>query len=149
VNFEITENASSLDRVSTNIVLQELRALGISISVDDFGTGFSSLAQLRDLNVDEIKIDLSFVSNMLADARDCLIVRSILQLGASLELGTVAEGVEDPLVVELLRDLGCDRAQGFYFGAPGSPEAIVRRVRRMTELDPSTSAGLSRPAHRL
>lgn len=140
LNLEITESTASLDLAATEVVLGELRQLGVTVSVDDFGTGFSSLAQLRDLRFDEIKVDRSFVSNMASDPRDGLIVQSILQLGNALGVRTIAEGVEDPLVVDLLRDMRCDRAQGFLFGAPGPAEAITRRMLTVPRDAPAPTA---------
>ena len=130
LNLEITENTAPLDATSSQAVLGELRDMGVTVAVDDFGTGFSSLTQLRDLHFDEIKLDRTFVASMVGDERNYHIVRSILELGSALGLTTVAEGVEDATVVSLLQDLRCDRAQGYLFGAPGPAEAIIERMRR-------------------
>ena len=103
-------------------VLSRLRAIGVSLSIDDFGTGYSSMAQLRELAVDRLKIDRSFVTNMAHEGRDALIVGAIVQLGRALGIETIAEGVEDAAVAEMLLELGCTIAQGFLFGKPMPPE---------------------------
>ncbi len=123
--LEITENTVALDRSTVRTVLQELRDLGVAVSIDDFGTGYSSIIQPRDLPVDQVKLDRQFVARMAQDPRDALIVRTIIQLGSALGLETVAEGVEDPLVATLLRDLGCDQAQGYLFAPPMPAEQLV------------------------
>jgi EAL domain-containing protein (putative c-di-GMP-specific phosphodiesterase class I) len=108
-------------------ILSKLRATGVSISIDDFGTGYSSMAQLRELPVDRIKIDRSFVTNMARQSRDALIVGAIIQLGLALGIQTIAEGVEDPDVAEMLLTLGCTSAQGWLYGKP-APADVLSRV---------------------
>lgn len=129
IDLEITENTVGLDRSTIGWVLNRLRAIGVSISIDDFGTGYSSMAQLRELPVDRIKVDRSFVTNMERDAKDALIVASIVQLGLALGIETVAEGVEDLGVAKMLTDLGCTTVQGWLYGKPMSAEALTRTVR--------------------
>ena len=107
----------------TKSVLDRLSAMGIRLSIDDFGTGFSSLAHLRRLPVDEIKIDRSFVAGIDTDRNDAAIVRSMIQLGASLELDVVAEGVETQRVWDWLSELGCTSAQGFLLVPPAAARA--------------------------
>ena len=104
-------------------ILAELRARGIRIAIDDFGTGYSSLSYLRDLPVDELKIDRSFIARMAGQV-DHGLVATIIKLGRELELGTVAEGIESPQQLALLRELGCDLGQGFLLGRPESPGDI-------------------------
>ena len=99
-------------------ILTELSQLGIRLSIDDFGTGYSSLSYLRQLPVDEIKIDRSFVMNMSEQADDAVIVRSTVDLGRNLGLDVVAEGVESLELWNRLRDLGCKIAQGYYLSRP-------------------------------
>jgi len=100
--------------------------MGISIALDDFGTGFSSLSQLQQLPVDEIKIDRSFVTHMETDRNDLALVRSIIDLGRNLGLLVTAEGVETSTVRRTLRDLGCDFAQGFHLSRPVPAEECRR-----------------------
>jgi diguanylate cyclase (GGDEF)-like protein len=131
--IELTENTAALDRATVREVLQELRDLGIGVAIDDFGTGYSSIVQLRDLPVDQIKLDRRFVDTMADDSRDALIVRAIIHLANALGVQTVAEGVEQELVASLLRDLGCQKAQGFLFARPLPADAadswLARRDR--------------------
>jgi EAL domain-containing protein (putative c-di-GMP-specific phosphodiesterase class I) len=99
-------------------ILRELHSMGIRLSVDDFGTGYSSLAYLRRLPIDEIKIDKSFVQGMVTDLGDHAIVRAIIDLGHSLGLRVVAEGVEEEAARDALRSLDCDELQGFLLARP-------------------------------
>ncbi|MBV9838390.1 MAG: EAL domain-containing protein, partial [Solirubrobacterales bacterium] len=101
-----------------------LSGLGVRMSVDDFGTGYSSLANLRRLPIDELKIDRSFVSPMLQDESDLIIVRSTINLGHDLGLTIIAEGVEDRETLERLATLGCDLAQGYHLSKPMAPDAF-------------------------
>jgi diguanylate cyclase (GGDEF)-like protein len=127
VDLEITENTVGVDSSTLHWILSKLRATGVSISIDDFGTGYSSMAQLRELPVDRIKIDRSFVTNMARQSRDALIVGAIIQLGLALGIQTIAEGVEDPDVAEMLLTLGCTSAQGWLYGKP-APADVLSRV---------------------
>ena len=99
-------------------VLTGLQDLGVRLSVDDFGTGYSSLTHLRQLPVTELKIDKSFVMTMTTNDQDAVIVRALVDLGRSLGLKTVAEGVESPDALALLRSYDCDEAQGYLFSRP-------------------------------
>ncbi|HLZ25967.1 MAG TPA: EAL domain-containing protein [Chloroflexota bacterium] len=116
--LEITESTLMVDLPRTMSILERLRAMGIRIAIDDFGTGHSSLAYLKRLPVDEVKIDRSFVKEIATDATDRIIVRSTVDLAHSLGLRVVAEGVEDALTMTLLAELGCDLVQGFHLGRP-------------------------------
>jgi diguanylate cyclase (GGDEF)-like protein len=116
--LEITESAIMADAVRAGRILQRLSDMGIRLAVDDFGTGYSSLSYLKRLPVDEVKIDRSFVMNMVNDPDDGLIVRSVIELTRGLGRTTVAEGVEDQLTLDRLRALGCDIAQGYHVSRP-------------------------------
>jgi diguanylate cyclase (GGDEF)-like protein/PAS domain S-box-containing protein len=116
--LEITETALLSDEHSATAALRELRSLGLHLAVDDFGTGYSSLTYLRRFPVESIKIDKSFVAGLGLEADDTTIVAAVVQLGHALGLCVVAEGVESPLQLAHLRELGCDRAQGYLFSRP-------------------------------
>jgi len=118
LKLEVTERAISEDPARTEDVLERLGAMGLCLSVDDFGTGCSSIASLKSLPIDEIKIDRSFVSTMVAREEDEVIVRAAIELAHNLGLGVVAEGVEKRAVMERLAQLGCDFAQGYYMSRP-------------------------------
>jgi EAL domain-containing protein (putative c-di-GMP-specific phosphodiesterase class I) len=118
LEIEVTESVLMADPMRAKIVLDRLHELGVKIAIDDFGTGYSSLAYLRRLPVDEIKIDKSFVLDMVTDSEDALIVRSIIDLGHNLGLRVVAEGVENAETWALLETMGCDVIQGFYISRP-------------------------------
>ncbi|HEY5881352.1 MAG TPA: EAL domain-containing protein [Nakamurella sp.] len=118
LTFEITESNVMTDPEHSLPVLRRLHAMGIRLSVDDFGTGYSSLAYLRRLPIDEIKIDRSFVQGMGTDLSDLAIVRAIVDLGHSLGLRVVAEGVEEEAARDALREMECDEAQGFLISRP-------------------------------
>jgi EAL domain-containing protein (putative c-di-GMP-specific phosphodiesterase class I) len=118
LSLEITESAVMDDPVRAQSVLEGLAALGVQLSVDDFGTGYSSLAYLARLPVSEVKVDRAFVRRMTTERRDAAVVRSVVDLGHSLGLRVVAEGVEDQDCYDALRDMGCDIAQGYLLSRP-------------------------------
>ena len=118
LQLEITEDFLMADLAGARVVLEKLRLLGVGISIDDYGTGYSSLAYLRDLPVDELKLDRAFVQPILADRRAAAIVRSTIELAHSLGLRMVAEGIEDADTWHLLLAMGCDVGQGYLFGRP-------------------------------
>jgi EAL domain-containing protein (putative c-di-GMP-specific phosphodiesterase class I) len=118
LELEVTESAIMLDppRAAENLAV--FRRMGMSVSIDDFGTGFSSLNYIKKLPVNEIKIDKSFVIDMMTHEGDAAIVRSIIDLGHNLGLKVVAEGVEEKRVMDQLIALGCDYCQGYYISHP-------------------------------
>jgi len=128
LTVEITEREIVDDLSVAEPVLRGLRALGVDLSVDDFGTGSSSLTRLRDLPVSEIKIDRSFVSALIDDGRDAVIVQSIIEMARGLGHRTVAEGVETVEVADRLRQLNCDQAQGFLLGRPMQAAAFTELI---------------------
>ena len=97
--------------------------------LDDFGTGYSSFQHLKDFPIDTIKIDRSFVANLGRSSQDAAIVASVVSMASALGLGVVAEGVENETQAQLLRELGCPMAQGYYFGAPESAAGQPQRPR--------------------
>jgi diguanylate cyclase (GGDEF)-like protein/PAS domain S-box-containing protein len=126
--LEITETALMADTRAAGNALRDLRGLGLHLSVDDFGTGYSSLTYLKRFPVEAIKIDRSFVVGLGLEADDTSIVEAVVNLGHSLGLTVVAEGVETPLQLNRLRQLGCDKAQGYLFGRP-RPASITASER--------------------
>jgi len=122
--LEITESAIMEDPVRAQQVINALDGMGLRLSIDDFGTGYSSLAYLKRLPVDELKIDKAFVLTMDRDQDDATIVRSTIELGHNLGLTVVAEGVDSERALALLREWGCDVAQGFHICRPLPPEQL-------------------------
>jgi EAL domain-containing protein (putative c-di-GMP-specific phosphodiesterase class I) len=118
LTYELTESGVMADPEQALPVLRRLHQLGVVLAVDDFGTGYSSLAYLRQLPVDEVKIDKSFVLGMGTDLGDLAVVKSIVELGHSLGLTVVAEGVEDDSARDALVTMGCDVAQGYLISRP-------------------------------
>jgi diguanylate cyclase (GGDEF)-like protein len=126
LTLEITESSLMWDTPRTSTTIERLHRLGVALSLDDFGTGYSSLSYLRRLPVAEIKIDRSFVTNLLLDPQDEVIVRSTIDLGHNLGLRIVAEGIENQAVRERLHELGCDLGQGYGISRP-LPEDLFDR----------------------
>ncbi len=126
LHLEITESMIMSDPDRALETVTRLRDLGAHISVDDFGTGYSSLANLKRLPISELKIDRSFISSLPHDESDLIIVGSTINLGHDLRLQVIAEGVEDEITLKRLANLGCDMAQGYYFGRPLPSQEFVR-----------------------
>jgi diguanylate cyclase (GGDEF)-like protein/PAS domain S-box-containing protein len=125
LELEITESVLMRDAEESMDVLHALKALGVHLSVDDFGTGYSSLSYLKRFPVDALKIDRSFVDGLGQEAEDSAIVQAIQALATSLGMTTVAEGVETAMQLDVLRELGCSRAQGYWFSRPVPADAIT------------------------
>jgi len=124
VELEITESMAMEDPRHLAEILGEVKRTGVSIAIDDFGTGFSSLSHLQRLQVDRLKIDRTFVSEITESARGSSIAEMVIQLGRNLGLSVIAEGVEDERQAQILSSLGCPLAQGFLFSRPLSPEDL-------------------------
>ena len=124
LTLEITESAIVLDPKRAEQNLATLNRMGVWISIDDFGIGYTSLASIKHLPVNEIKIDKSFVTGMLSDRNDEMILRSVIELGHNLGLTVVAEGVETREILDALATLGCDEAQGYFISRPLACEAL-------------------------
>lgn len=128
LEFEITESAIMADPASALKILTQLNEMGIRLSIDDFGTGYSSLAYLQKLPVHAVKIDKSFVMDMVANTSNIAIIRSTLDLGHNLGLQIIAEGVENIEACSLLKSMGCDIAQGYYFSRPIPAERMMEWI---------------------
>lgn len=135
--LEITESVFLSEHAKVGSVLNELREHGALISIDDFGTGHSSLSRLKKLPVSELKIDRSFVIGMKYDGDDAIIVKSTITLAHNLGLKAVAEGVENISVLAMLREMGCDLAQGYFISRPLPADAFARYLETTTWKLPS------------
>ena len=144
LTLEITETSLMADPIRARRVAEELAAIGVRLSIDDFGTGYSSLGYLTALPLSELKIDRSFVYRMAHSPNDMTIVRTILDLGARLDLSVVAEGIESRATRQLVSGLGCKLAQGYAFGSPVSADALTRllpgRLATLPALVPAPAA---------
>jgi EAL domain-containing protein (putative c-di-GMP-specific phosphodiesterase class I) len=118
LEIEVTEQAAFDDLASASATLAGLRALGVRVALDDFGQGFSSLAHLRQLPIDVLKIDRAFVRGLPSDAADAALVRAVVQVATALGVRVVAEGVETREQADALRALGVHEGQGYYFARP-------------------------------
>ncbi len=153
LELEITESAIIADPFRMKAVLERLSGMGLRLSVDDFGTGYTSLGYLTRLPIDELKIDRSFVANMTSSEDDAVIVRSTIDLGRNLGLEVVAEGVEHPEIWERLQGMGCDIAQGFLMSRPVPADELTswlellpaRRERRCWSTDSPAPASTDAP----
>lgn len=134
LEVEVTESVA-MDDVENNLnILNGIKALGVSISIDDFGTGYSSLSYLKQLPVDTLKIDRSFIFNLASCAEDKAIVTAIISLAKSLNLKVIAEGVENIEQLKLLTAMGCDEAQGFFLSRPVEESKLPAAVDDLLEL---------------
>jgi EAL domain-containing protein (putative c-di-GMP-specific phosphodiesterase class I) len=118
LELELTESQLVDDVASVIRKMNALKALGVRLSLDDFGTGYSSLSMLKRLPLNQLKIDQSFVADLLADSQDANIVRAIVAMGESLDLQVIAEGVETAAQRDALLGLGCSHFQGYLYGRP-------------------------------
>lgn len=138
LTVEITEDIVLPDVGTVTTVLRELRDRGVRVAIDDFGSGYSALSYLRDLAIDEVKLDRQFVADVTSHPRAAAVVDAVINLTHSLGISVVAEGIEDADTADWLTAHGCDTGQGYFFSAPVSPDAVPGMVRR---LDASGAAG--------
>ena len=149
LKLELTESVMLADVGDTIAKLKDLKARGVGFSLDDFGTGYASLTYLKRLPLDQLKIDRSFVADMLNSPRDAAIARSVVELGRSLGLTVIAEGVETPAQRDLLAEYGCHVFQGNLFGQPAPVEALRQQARRScVESSSASDSPLALPADR-
>ena len=125
LELEITEGIMMGDNQTGMRFLNEMHELGVHLSIDDFGTGFSSLNYLKKLPVNKLKIDQSFIRDIDTDEGDAAIIRSIISLGHRLNLRVIAEGVETQEQLDFLRIRGCDEIQGYFYARPLPPEKFI------------------------
>jgi diguanylate cyclase (GGDEF)-like protein/PAS domain S-box-containing protein len=137
LKLEITESVVMENVEVASQMLQQLRSLGIELSIDDFGTGYSSLSYLHRLPIDTLKIDRSFVSRIQENNENKEIVRTILLLAQNLGMGVIAEGVETKEQVEILRELNCGHAQGYFFSKPVDSESAGKLIQTLIEDQPN------------
>ena len=130
LELELTESMLISDSEAILHTIRQLKQIGVKLSIDDFGTGYSSLAYLKRFEVDKLKIDQTFVRDLPGDMEDAAIVRAIIQMAASLGLSTIAEGVETEAVFELLKEFGCDEAQGYWLARPMLAAQLPEFARR-------------------
>ncbi len=134
LEFELTESILIKETDKVMAIVRQLKSMGVKLSIDDFGTGYSSLSYLKQFNVDKLKIDQSFIRDMADDPNDAAIVRAIIQMAKSLNLETIAEGVEDERQLALLRLQQCDEVQGFYFAKPMPADALAGYLREFRKI---------------
>ena len=128
IEIEITESVLIEDFESTISILEELRNRGFKVSLDDFGTGYSSLSYLRDIPIDTLKIDKSFVDTILLDDSTSIITDAVITMVKKLGLETIAEGVETEEQFEYLKNMHCDNIQGFLLGKPMPGEKLIELI---------------------
>jgi diguanylate cyclase (GGDEF)-like protein len=135
LKFEITEQFIMKNQSASISKLHEIKNMGIEISIDDFGTGYSSLSYLKDLPVDQLKIDRSFITNIAKDKQNQAIVESVIGLCKGMNLSVLAEGAETKEEVDFLAGVGCEQNQGFYFSKPLDEDSIFDLLNRITNKD--------------
>ena len=130
LEIEITEKTLVEDTNRSLIILQRLKNNGISISIDNFGTGYSSFGQLKDLPLDRLKIDKSFINDINTDERTEALIKAIIDFGHDLSFSVTASGVETKEQIKFLKKYHCDEAQGFYFGEPAHSLELTRKLKK-------------------
>jgi diguanylate cyclase (GGDEF)-like protein len=140
LEIEITETAIMTDQVRARQVLERLSQLGLKLTLDDYGIGYSSLSYLRSLPIDTIKIDKSFVLGMTSDQDDAAIVKSTIELGHNLGLEVVAEGIETPEIWNQLRQLGCNIAQGYHIARPCPLDELISFLATRSQTAPTLAS---------
>lgn len=145
LSVEITEHLLVANIRRAGTVIDRLRANGLCIAIDDFGSGYATMSYLRDLPIDELKLDRQFIAPVLRSERAAAIVRSVIDLAHTLGIACVAEGVEDKATADRLREYGCDIAQGHYFSRPISADALRERVSLASAGPPSVPSRVEGP----
>jgi diguanylate cyclase (GGDEF)-like protein/PAS domain S-box-containing protein len=140
LELELTESLLASDADMMTIVLQELKGLGVNLAIDDFGTGFSSFAYLKKFLPDKLKIDRSFVQNLVTDSKDAAIITAIISMAKSLQMKVIAEGVENEGQLSFLRESQCDEIQGYFLSKPIVADELANRFRCMRNQSSSCAA---------
>jgi EAL domain-containing protein (putative c-di-GMP-specific phosphodiesterase class I) len=141
LTIEVTENVFIEDVLEINAMLGQLAQFGIRIALDDFGTGFSSLSLLRNLSIHELKIDKSFIDDMLLDHRAHSMLEGIISIADKMNFATVAEGVETAEQFKALQHFGCDIYQGYYFAKPLTKVQLIEFIANQQPRLPHTLVG--------
>jgi EAL domain-containing protein (putative c-di-GMP-specific phosphodiesterase class I) len=152
LTLELTESVLMQDAEAATAILVDLKGLGVRLAIDDFGTGYSSLNYLRRFPIDELKIDRSFVSSLDDGPTQSAVVLSILRLSETLHLETVAEGIEEPSQLAVLRDLGANLGQGYLFARPMDVDAMAALIAAdapLGEAAPEPGSAEAPPARRI
>ena len=144
LTIEITETTIMRDAEETAQRLARIKQLGVRVAIDDFGTGYSSLAYLQRFPVDALKIDRSFISRMRQDPEGETLIRTLVQLGKSMAIETLAEGIEQAHELSLLQGESCDTGQGFLFARPLNVEDCATFLSKWAGSRPPTSDGAPR-----
>jgi len=131
--FELTEDSIVRNERATIECMHALRNIGCELSIDDFGTGYSSFAYLRQFPVHELKLDRVFIQNLVNDRGDQQIVKALIDLAHAFDLRALAEGVDDPAAVHMLREFGCDRVQGFLYARALPAEELIPWIQRFNQ----------------
>ncbi|MCH9762839.1 MAG: EAL domain-containing protein [Gammaproteobacteria bacterium] len=134
LSYGSTKNITGSDCIAVDNFLHALKHAGYNLSIDDFGTGYSSLERLKKLPVTLLKIDKSFIENLIDHSDDYFIIKSMISLAHSLKLLVLAEGIETSEQLNLLKTLNCDIAQGYFFSKPLSPADFVRFIGKKISL---------------
>ena len=146
LTVEITEDLFLDNMERAKLVLRQLREHGVRIAIDDFGSGYSALSYMRELTVDEVKLDRQFIAPMLTDQRAAAVVRAVIDLAGELGLSTVAEGIENAASATWLRERGCHIGQGFFLSPPVSSRQLIGMAnRRVAGLEYVDEVGSTRP----
>jgi EAL domain-containing protein (putative c-di-GMP-specific phosphodiesterase class I) len=132
LELELTESMVMQNHERAIVILTELKRIGVRLAIDDFGVGYSSLAQIKNFPIDTLKVDRSFIRDLPDSSEDCAITQAIIAMAKTLGLAVVAEGVETQEQEDFLRDISCDETQGFYFSRPVASEQFAQLLKLNT-----------------
>jgi EAL domain-containing protein (putative c-di-GMP-specific phosphodiesterase class I) len=141
LELELTESMVMQDHERAIKILSELKKIGVRLAIDDFGVGYSSLAQIKNFPIDTLKVDRSFIRDLPDNSEDCAITQAIIAMAKTLSLTVVAEGVETQAQEDFLRGIACDETQGFYFSRPVASDQFAALLRSNAAATASLDAG--------